>query len=126
MSLRGSTPTPNVSSLNPASPPSSKSAPMTSRAISLTQFLHDQSAKLTTDLSTITIKYTCPHCSAEHSLDFPWSSLMNTKTYHQLTMPCSNGLLNIDLLESVIHIRTYMDFEEPRLEGLVRPPRPIL
>src|SRR5258707_14052231 len=117
MSLRGSTPTPNASSLNPASTPSSKSAPMTSRAISLTQFLHDQSAKLTTDLSTITINYTCQHCSAEHSLDFPWSTLTNTKTYRQLTMPCSNDSLNIDLSESVIHIRTSMGSEEPRLEG---------
>src|SRR6266566_4004215 len=67
---------------------------------------------------TTTIRYTCPHCSVEHTLSFHLFSLTNTKTCLQSITPflrswCVEGSLELATLG-----RISMDSEEPKPEGL--------
>lgn len=73
----------------------------------LTLFSRDRSSSRTMVLSTITIKFTCPHCLGVHIHDFPLSWLTSTRTFHQSTIPCSNDSSKGVLLELETLIKTY-------------------
>ena len=61
---------------------------------------------------TITIKFTCPHCLEEHTLDFPLSSSMRRKTSPPLIMKCSTTSAEVALLQWVTLGKVSMVFVE--------------
>src|SRR6267378_2168036 len=65
----------------PHSRPSSRKLSMMSSSL--------QSKLLMQGQLILTIKYTCPHCSEVHFLDFPMFSSTKIKTSRLLTMHCS-------------------------------------
>src|SRR2546421_6723570 len=87
---------------NPAKPP--KTSPKPSSP--------NPSKRHTTATLTITIRYTCPHCSEEHFLDFPMSWSTKPKTFHQRITQCSTSSSRGDSLLSVIHGRAFTVSEE--------------